>query len=101
MSATPPPGDDSLPLAAAWQVNQACNRVEAAGRAGRRPRIEDFLAEVEGPGRPVLLQELLHLEVYYRRRRGEYPRPAEYQARFAALDPAWLAGALTEPAAAA
>src|SRR5262245_51852531 len=100
MSALPPPDDDGLPLSAAWHVNQACNRFEAECRSGRRPRIEDFLAEVEEGARPALLQELFHLEVFYRRRRGEALQPADYQARFPALDPAWLA-ALTEPAAAA
>src|SRR5262249_36730723 len=101
MSAAVPADNDSLPLSAAWHVNQVCNRFEAECRDGQRPRIEDFLAEAGEPGRPALLRELLHLEVYYRRRAGEDPRPADYQARFPALDPAWLASALTEAAAAA
>jgi eukaryotic-like serine/threonine-protein kinase len=99
MSAAPPPDDASLPLSAAWHVNQLCNRFEAEFQAGGRPRIEELLAEVAESGRPALLEELLQLEVFYRRRRGEEPRPGDYQARFPGLDSAWLAGILAAPAA--
>src|SRR5262249_38447146 len=81
------------------QVNALCNRFEAAWRAGQRPRIEDALAEAAEAERAALLQELLALEVYYRRRHGEDPRPDDYRARFPALDPTWLAAAVAAPAA--
>jgi hypothetical protein len=38
----------------------------------------------------VLLQELVALELAYRRRRGEIPEATAYLARFADLNPAWL-----------
>src|SRR5262249_7219585 len=67
------------------------NQFEQAWRAGRWPRIEDYAAGAEGPGQSALVRELLLVEVDYRRRAGESPHAAEYQARFPALDPAWLA----------
>ena len=47
------------PPTLARRVDEACDRFEAAWKAGRRPRIEDSLAEVPEPGRPALLRELL------------------------------------------
>jgi hypothetical protein len=78
-------------------VDQVCNRFEAAWKAGTPPRLEDFLGDTPGPGRAALLGELVPLEVYYRRARGEDCRPEEYQARFPDLNPAWLAEALSGP----
>jgi WD40 repeat protein/serine/threonine protein kinase len=72
-------------------VDQVCNRFEAACKAGGQPRIEDFLGNTPEPARSALLRELVVLEAYYRRARGEACRPQEYQARFPDLDPAWLA----------
>jgi serine/threonine protein kinase len=40
-----------------------------------------------------LLEELLRVELAYRRAAGEQPQPEEYAQRFPALDPAWLGGA--------
>ncbi len=73
----------------------ACDRFEAAWRAGQRPRLEEYLAAVPEPQRPALLRELLLLEIDYRRLAGERPTPEEYLARFPTLDPAWLTAALT------
>jgi WD40 repeat protein/tRNA A-37 threonylcarbamoyl transferase component Bud32 len=81
----------------ARQVDRVCNRFEAAWKAGGQPRLEDFLGDAPGPERAALLRELVPLEVYYRRARGEDCRPQEYQARFPDLSPAWLAEALTAP----
>jgi hypothetical protein len=95
MSDAAPPGEGaSLSLTAAQQVNALCNRFEAAWQAGQRPRIEDALAEAAEAERAALLQELLALEVYYRRQHGDDPRPGDYRDRFPALDPAWLADAI-------
>jgi tRNA A-37 threonylcarbamoyl transferase component Bud32 len=75
----------------ARHIDQVCNQFEQAWRAGQRPRIEDYAAGAEGPGQAALVRELLPVEVDYRRRAGETSHAAEYQARFPALDPAWLA----------
>jgi serine/threonine-protein kinase len=74
-----------------------CNRFEAAWRAGPAPRVEDFLDGWQGPERSALLCELVALDVYHRRRRGEECRMEDYRARFPALDPSGLAKAFAEP----
>jgi serine/threonine-protein kinase len=89
----PEPLSESL----ARRVDQVCNRFEAACKDGGRPRVEDFLGDAEGPERDALLRELVALEVYYRRARGEDCRPEEYRARFPDLNPAWFAEATAGP----
>jgi serine/threonine-protein kinase len=78
-------------------VDQVCNRFEAAWRAGGQPRAEDFLGDRPEPDRSALLRELVLLEAYYRRRRGEDCRPEVYQSRFPGLDLAGLAEELPAP----
>jgi serine/threonine protein kinase len=78
----------------AQRVDAICDRFEAAWKAGQRPGIEDHLADASEAERPVLLCELIALEVIYRRRRGEEPKAEDYESRFAELDPVWLACAL-------
>src|SRR5262249_20329602 len=72
----------SLPLTLAGQIDRACDRFEDDWKAGRRPRIEAYLADAAEPDRPVLLRELLLLELEFRRVHGERPSPGEYQDRF-------------------
>ncbi len=67
---------------AVWRLEEACCRFEEAWQAGRRPRLEDFLTDAEGPEREALLRELLRLELHYRCRAGEGPCPEEYETRF-------------------
>src|SRR5207302_11052460 len=57
-------------------------RFEDACTAGQRPCIEDYLGDMAQPGRSVLLQELLRLELTCRRRSHETHTPEEYEARF-------------------
>ena len=64
------------------EVDGICDRFEEAWKTGLRPVLEDHLAEVPEPIRPVLLRELLAVEIPYRRRAGETPTRSEYQARF-------------------
>jgi len=64
------------------QVEEICDRFEAAWQAGRRPRIEDYLGDIPEPGRSVVLRELLELELAYRVRAGERPAPEDYCGRF-------------------
>src|SRR5262249_34964881 len=72
----------SLPLSVAERLDRACDRFEADFRAGRRPRVEDYLGEVAEPERPALLRELVASEVGLRRRLGERPAPEDYRGRF-------------------
>ena len=84
MSATLPTIDASLSPTMINGMDDACDRFEAAWKAGLRPRIEDYLEETAGPERSTLWHELLVLELVYRRRQGERPTPEEYRARFPA-----------------
>jgi serine/threonine protein kinase len=55
---------------------------DRAWRAGRCPRIEDLLVGVFGRRRAVLLEELLRVELEYRRAAGESVPLEEYRIRF-------------------
>ena len=62
------------------RLESVCDRFEDAWRDGDRPSLEEFWeGRVDGPD---LLRELLVIEVLYRMRSGERPRPDEYLARF-------------------
>ena len=71
MSAIPTAGDDAESRARILRREQACDRFEDAWKAGHRPRIEDYLAEVPEPEQPELSKHLLDLELVYRLRGGE------------------------------
>ncbi len=71
----------SLALDALERIDAICLAFEAAWRAGRAPRPEDFLGDSRGTERSELLRELLLLDIDYRSRRGETPRPEDYGAR--------------------
>ena len=63
-------------------IDEICTRFEQAWQAGERPRLPEFLvisAETMPKG---LLQELLALEIFHRRRLGEEPTLDEYCQRF-------------------
>jgi serine/threonine protein kinase/Tfp pilus assembly protein PilF len=51
-----------LPLDVLHLIDQACDRFEAALRAGSRPRVEDYLGSVPPEYREALLRELLAAE---------------------------------------
>jgi formylglycine-generating enzyme required for sulfatase activity len=63
-------------------LEELCRRFEADWQTGRRPRIEDFLAETPEPERPAHLRALLALEVALRAQEGERPTADEYLPRF-------------------
>ncbi|HZW32297.1 MAG TPA: tetratricopeptide repeat protein [Isosphaeraceae bacterium] len=83
MTAEAPPADDGRrPDSPAQRIDAACDRFEAAWRAGQEPRIEDVLARADETDRPALLRELLALELELRRGRGERVTPGAYRDRF-------------------
>lgn len=88
----------TLPLALARQVDQICCRFEAewqvAPQVGQPPRLEAFLDSGPAPARPVLLRELLLVDVYHRYLAGDEPRVDDYRGRFPDLDVGWLADRL-------
>jgi hypothetical protein len=60
----------------AWRANVR------EGGVGQRPRIEDCLAGLHGLRRAVLLEELIRIELEWRRKAGEAPTSGEYRSRF-------------------
>ncbi|MGO9916157.1 MAG: protein kinase domain-containing protein, partial [Isosphaeraceae bacterium] len=63
-------------------INAAAERFERAWKQGTRPRIEDYLDEVDESRKPALFEELLRVEIELRRRAGEEPGTEEYARRF-------------------
>jgi serine/threonine-protein kinase len=80
MSATPQPGHPAASLDS--QIDAICDRFEGAWKAGQRPSLEQHLGELPAAERAALLQELLKLDLYYRRRQGELPTQDDYRPRF-------------------
>lgn len=74
MSAT----SDPLTLSQMLRLNEACDRFEAAWRAGDEPRIEDALAAFPAVERPAARRHLMALAADYRRLQCQtaFPRPA-------------------------
>jgi hypothetical protein len=83
-----------LPPALARRIDAACDRFEAAWRAGSPPRLDDFLAGWHGAERAALLHELVPLDAEYRRSAGEPCTLADYMARFPDLGGTELADAV-------
>jgi WD40 repeat protein len=88
-----------LPPELAEWVDQVCDRFEAAWKAGRRSRIEEYLEGVPEKERTALLHELVPLDVHYRRLAGDNPQIDDYKALTSTPDPAWLANALASSSA--
>ena len=91
MSAKPATGYEQLPRALVQGVDAACDRFEQAWQAGPAPVLEAYVTDLPEPARLVLLRELILVEVAYRHRHHETPRPEDYQQRFPTLEAAWLA----------
>jgi hypothetical protein len=95
MTASHPRGE-SLSLEIEKQIDQICERFEADWKAGQHPRVEDYLTEVTGAGRQLLVKELLAVEIAYCRRAGENLQAEGYRKRFPDLSAEWLNRELEE-----
>jgi tetratricopeptide (TPR) repeat protein len=73
---------EELTLDQKAQINSICEQFEQALTSGCPARVEDQLAELVEPVRPVLLRELLLLECMDRLRRGDLVREESLLARF-------------------
>ncbi len=81
----PPAGDSSAVLD--W-IDAVADRFESAWKAGPAPRLADFLDGTDGDSRPALLQELVKIDLEYRRLAGAPRDVEEYLADFPdLLDP--------------
>ncbi len=63
-------------------IDELCERFDHDWVTGLNPRIELFLEMASESDRNGLLSELLAIELEYRARRGDRPRPDEYLSRF-------------------
>jgi WD40 repeat protein len=90
--------NDALPFSLQQKLDQVCTRFEAAWKAGTPPRIEDYLAELADAERSPVLRELVLLDVFYRRKRGELCQPGDYDTRFPELLTDWLQEVTAAPA---
>jgi hypothetical protein len=71
-----------LPLSAVREIDELCDRFEAALKSRQTPRIEEFLPLAEEAHRTALLEALLEVELEYRRAWGEHPAASDYTTRF-------------------
>lgn len=90
-----PPGDP-LSVADELELNRACDAFEAAWRAGGRPSVGQAVAALNGAVRRAGVRELVALDAFYRRERGEQPIAAEYTAHFPDLAADVLADAVAD-----
>ncbi len=78
----------------ARQIDSVCDRFESAWQAasekGARPILLEYLPKDTDTALP-LVRELLHLDIDYRRRAGEEPRPNDYSDLAGKYGPALLA----------
>ena len=78
----------------AWERYEArCREFEGRWQRGESPRAEDWLSGVDEECREALLEDLLVMEIEYRRRRGERVDQASFQVRFPGRD-SWIASLL-------
>jgi hypothetical protein len=82
---------------ASWETIDAfVKRFEEAWQKGGRPAIDDFLP-VEGPDRPAVLIELVHVDLERRLEAGESARADDYLKRYPELGPVANTTQLREP----
>jgi serine/threonine protein kinase/formylglycine-generating enzyme required for sulfatase activity len=74
---------ESLSSTSMNELVRACDAFEEAWKAGRCPRIEEYLGTTSEPERTALLQMLLKIEFEMLRKAGSHPQAAEYLAKFA------------------
>jgi eukaryotic-like serine/threonine-protein kinase len=81
---------DNLPDDQLLQIEHACDEFEAGWLRGEAPPISDVVNAVDSAVRGALLEELIPVDLAYRRRAGESISAADYHARFPELDTQWL-----------
>jgi eukaryotic-like serine/threonine-protein kinase len=87
MSDRPSDNLGGLDIDLARRIDEVCRRFEADWRAGRQPRIEDYLVEVSDEGRPALRAELEALECELRHSEETAARPVAVPATAADAEP--------------
>lgn len=64
------------------KLDAICDEFESALKAGESPKIEDFLTRVSSDQQAELLQELMKLELWWKRNEDESPNRELYLQRF-------------------
>src|SRR5438034_11252561 len=82
MSEPSHPGNEATSASVSQRIGQLCACFEDAWKVGPQPRIEDYLNAVPEPKRAVLLEQLLSLELAYRRRDSQTLVLEDYLRRF-------------------
>lgn len=82
-----------VPTQPAGTAEELATRFEEEWRAGRRPRIEDFIPAMRDSDRNLILRELVLVDLELRLAAGDAVRVEDYLKRFKELtgDPKWLA----------
>ena len=62
------PTDASLPVSELIEIDKVCRQFEAEWKAGRQPKLSDFLGTTPEPKRSELKRELGAIEAEYRRK---------------------------------
>lgn len=105
MALAPNSQDDSPPESFDTRIDQVCDEFESAWRAGREPLIEPYLEALPPSQRGKLLEELLVVDLWHRRLRGQPVDAPGYRLRFPGyereVDAAWRRESqrITPPAA--
>ncbi len=76
------PRPESIEIEELQEVDRICDEFEASWKAGKHPRIEDYLGRVPDNCRGELLRYLVSQEIEYRIEQGETPTLQEYSERF-------------------
>ena len=95
MSDETPVTDPVLPLRDKRRIDRICDSFEGQWLLDNRPEIAIYLAEADDL-RPALLRELIQVDLFYRRRKGELPQAEAYVGRFPDIDAAWLSAAIEQ-----
>src|SRR5262249_34669541 len=85
MSSSPLVDGSALSAEQEARLDRICDRFEDAWKAGVRPRLEDYLADVPDAERVAAARERLRVEAFSRRGAGEEPQPADFQVRLPLL----------------
>jgi len=86
MEPQPQQQTDSTPLSQLRHYDRIYDQLEAVWKAGNRPQLDDFLNQVLPAEQPLLLRQLLALDLDWRRRRGESPTLETCRAEYPAID---------------
>ncbi len=70
-----------MQMSTASKLDEVCDSFEREWIAGRSPRLEDRLRDTGDADRAMLVEELLAIELEYRRRRGDSPAAEEFVRR--------------------